>query len=222
MREQNATWKFGSGELLIGERKYQLIDGEKSLQSCRKVLLVMQRVVVPRRSQLDVMANVINNQPMTRIQPKMTSDVTDWMTETGVIESGLHVSRTLVSDTDLHVQIRLMNLFDRPGTVEEGTFLTEMQPSSIVSSVQEVPPNETEFKRQLLEDIDPSVGRAERHQLSLLIDEFQDVVSQSEYDLGQTDIVKHTIDTADHRPIKQALRRHPPSHQQTPRNRPRR
>ena len=55
----------------------------------------MQDVVVPPRSQLDVMANVINNQPMTRIQPKMTSDVTDWMTETGVIESELHVSRTL-------------------------------------------------------------------------------------------------------------------------------
>ena len=27
--------------------------------------------------------------------------------------------------------------------------------------------------------------------------------------------MKHKIDTADHRPIKQALRRHPPPHQQT-------
>ena len=71
LREQNATWKFGSGELLIGERKYNLVDGVKSLQSCRRVL-VMQDVVVPARNQLDVMANVINNQPMTRIQPKMT------------------------------------------------------------------------------------------------------------------------------------------------------
>ena len=161
------------------------------------------------------MANVINNQPMTRIQLKMTSDATDWMTGTGVIESGLHVSRTLASDTDLHVPIRLMNLFNRPVTVEKGTFLAELQPASVVSSVQELPPTEPEFKKQLLEDVDPSVVRAERHQLSRLIDEFQDLFSRSEYDLGQTGIVKHTIDTADHRSIKQALRRHPPLHQQT-------
>ena len=37
LQEQNAIWKFDSGELLIGERKYQLLDGEKSLHSCRKV-----------------------------------------------------------------------------------------------------------------------------------------------------------------------------------------
>ena len=56
----------------------------------------------------------------------MTSDVTDWMTETGVIERGLHVSRALLSDTDLHVSIRPMNLFDRPMTVKKGTFLTDL------------------------------------------------------------------------------------------------
>ena len=88
LREQNATWKFGSGEVLTGDRKYQLLDGEKSLHSCRR-LSAMQDVVLPPRSQLDVMANIINNQRMTRIQPKMTSDVTDWMTETGIIQSGL-------------------------------------------------------------------------------------------------------------------------------------
>ena len=78
-----------------------------------------------------------------------------------------------------------------------------------------MPSTEPEFKRQLLEGVDPSVGRAERHQISRLIDEFQDVFSQREYDLGQTGIGKHTIDTADHRPIKQALCHHPLLHQQT-------
>ena len=38
-----------------------------------------------------------------------------------------------------------------------------------------------------------------------MIDEFQHIFSQSEYDLGHTGIVKHTIDTADHRPMKQGL-----------------
>ena len=82
------------------------------------------------------------------------------------------MSRTLASDTDLHVPIRLMNLFDRPVTVKKGAFLAELQPVSVVPSVQEVPTTEPDFKKQLLEGVDPSVGRAERHQLSRLIDEF--------------------------------------------------
>ena len=118
----------------------------------------MQDVVVPPWSQLEVMANIINNQPMTHIQPKMTSDVTDWMIETGVIESGLHVSWILVSDTDFHVSIQLMNLFDRPVNVEMRTFLADLQPVSAVASVQEMPSTELEFKRQLLQGVDPSVG----------------------------------------------------------------
>jgi len=36
------------------------------------------------------------------------------------------------------------------------------------------------------------------------------VFSKGEYDLGWTDLVTHRIDTADHRPIRQQLRRYPP------------
>ena len=43
-----------------------------------------------------------------------------------------------------------------------------------------MPPTEPEFKKQLLEGVDPNAGRAERHQRSRLIDEFQDVFSPSE------------------------------------------
>ena len=121
----------------------------------------MQDVVMRSRSQLDIMANVINNQLMTHIKPKMTLDVMDWVTETGVRDSGLHVSRTLVSDTDLHVPIRLMNLFEQPVIIKKGTFLAEMQPVSIVASVQKMSSSELEFKR--LEDVDPSTGRTEWH-----------------------------------------------------------
>ena len=67
--EENATWKFGSGELLIGERKYQLLDREKSVHSCGR-MSVMKDVVVPPRSQLDIMANVMNNQSMLRIHSR--------------------------------------------------------------------------------------------------------------------------------------------------------
>ena len=61
----------------------------------------------------------------------------------------------------------------------------------------------------------PDRSMRERHQLSHLINELQDIFSWSEYDLGQTGIMKHTIDTVDPRSIKQALCRHLPLYQQT-------
>ena len=36
-----------------------------------------------------------------------------------------------------------------------------------------------------------------------------DVFSKSEYVLGRTNLVEHTIDTGNNKPVKQALRRHP-------------
>ena len=39
-----------------------------------------------------------------------------------------------------------------------------------------------------------------------------DVFSKSEDDLGLTDLAMHNIDTADAKPIRQQLRRHPPAH----------
>ena len=39
-----------------------------------------------------------------------------------------------------------------------------------------------------------------------------DVFSESENDLGLTDLVMHNIDIADAKPVRQQLRRHPPAH----------
>jgi len=36
--------------------------------------------------------------------------------------------------------------------------------------------------------------------------------SRETYDMGRTNLVEHTIDTGDHRPIRQPLRRHPRAH----------
>ena len=39
-----------------------------------------------------------------------------------------------------------------------------------------------------------------------------DVFSQSDNDLGRTDIISHHIETADAKPVHQSLRRFPPAH----------
>ena len=48
--------------------------------------------------------------------------------------------------------------------------------------------------------------------LSDILVRYADAFSQSESDVGSTNIVMHCIDTAQARPIRQRLRRYPPAH----------
>jgi len=45
-----------------------------------------------------------------------------------------------------------------------------------------------------------------------MLQDYADVFSCSEFDLGQTNVLPHRIDTGDSRPIKEPLRRHPIAH----------
>ena len=49
----------------------------------------------------------------------------------------------------------------------------------------------------------------ERQQAEAFISANADVFSATEFDLGRTGMVKHTIDTGESKPFKQQLRRHP-------------
>ena len=44
--------------------------------------------------------------------------------------------------------------------------------------------------------------------------EYADTFSRSDFDLGRTDLLEHSIDTGDYRPFRQPLRRHPIAHLQ--------
>jgi len=45
-----------------------------------------------------------------------------------------------------------------------------------------------------------------------LLFRYRSIISTGEHDIGRTNLVEHRIDTGEHRPIRQALRRHPFRH----------
>ena len=53
---------------------------------------------------------------------------------------------------------------------------------------------------------------AEKDKVDELLRDYDDIFSKSTYDMGRTHLVEHSIDTGDHRPIRQPLRRHPMAH----------
>ena len=61
----------------------------------------------------------------------------------------------------------------------------------------------------LMDGLSPELDAIQRNQVRALLYEFQDRFTEPEGPLGQTGMVTHTIDTGDHPPVKQSVRRTP-------------
>ena len=74
-----------------------------------------------------------------------------------------------------------------------------------------IPPRGSDFShvQPVIDSLPDSLSGSERGQATDLIQEYEDVFSKGEHDLGRTTLITHHIETGDARPIRQALRRHP-------------
>ena len=61
----------------------------------------------------------------------------------------------------------------------------------------------------LVEGVSAEVTPEEKEQIRGLLHEFRDIFSRNEFDIGETNLGEHAIDTGDAKPIRQPLRRHP-------------
>ena len=66
----------------------------------------------------------------------------------------------------------------------------------------------------MMAKVHESVSQDTRERMTAMLHKYSSVFSKGDWDLGWTDIVTHNIDTGDHKPIRQPLRRYPPLHLQ--------
>ena len=73
---------------------------------------------------------------------------------------------------------------------------------------------EGDFKylQPILENLPSDLEPSERRKVAELMLRNADVFSKDEYDIGLTDLLTHRINTGDHPPISETLRRHPQKH----------
>ena len=170
-------------------------------------LVVQETIVIPARSQMDIpIKTVYSNLKATR-----DAAGTGWMTESGETAHGLQITRTLIAIRVLEVPVRVMNVLHHPVTWEKGAMVSSLEQMVVMTPTTEEtrPAPDLTFKVDLLDAVDEEIQPAEKEAVSQLLDEFEDVFERGEYDLGSTDIVEHTIDTGDYKPIRQPLRRNP-------------
>ena len=140
--------------------------------------------------------------------------------------TGLVMARGLVNTERGKIPVNLVNTTDKPVKLEKGRTL------GIISSVKSIIPlesNSTNYQNSermfTIEDIPEHVrpvlsqsadlSPEEISKIVQLIHDYPNVFAEPDGSLGQTDLVKHTIETGKADPIKQPVRRLPWSKQDT-------
>ena len=130
---------------------------------------------------------------------------------------GVRVSRTVVPDSMEDIPVRVVNLNNKPVDICAGTLVSDLEPVEVCGT-QEGNPLETGCEdttlRDMVDGVDRSVSDGDRRRLLAVLKEFSSTFSRGNNDLGRTDVITHTIDTGDSKPVRQPLRRHPPAYEQ--------
>ena len=105
------------------------------------------------------------------------------------------------------VPVRMMNLSLEPQTIKKGTHLTSCEPiisvfrkygfHPLCDTGEQLP----EQVQKLYERSIVNLNNEQKQDLHALFKEFADIFSQEPGDLGQTDIITHSIHTGDATPV---------------------
>ena len=126
-----------------------------------------------------------------------------WLVEgTASGASQLAVARAVVQPTSTTIPVCILNTSDEPATLYTGAVIAVLEPigpPAEVDAVVDTTPEASDDKREMLWQLFQDCGA------ELLA--YYDVMASSTSDQGQTDRLRHHIDTGNSPPIRQPVRR---------------
>jgi hypothetical protein len=217
LKSHACVWDFGQSRIQVDGHIVIPLSVRKTVH-CRRVYAA-QDVVLQPRQQVEVEARATITSPR-RVK-------SNWALESRQIQNGVYIARTLLPEVHRGLIVRMVNTKSEPDVLKRGTFLGKMTPADVIQSdeihsesgdenVEPVSVNEAVLKTVdgLVNGLSEDLETEQAQQVRNLLLQFSDILSLNEYDVGRTTLVEHTIDTGDHRPLRQALRRHPQAHLQ--------
>ncbi|GBM89606.1 Retrovirus-related Pol polyprotein from transposon 297, partial [Araneus ventricosus] len=131
--------------------------------------------------------------------------VTDFPSEGS--QKGVLVAATLVDLKKGAIPVRVLNLDHKPKTIDKGAVIATCEPVvDIVARPQEF--SESLRLSSILENLE-GLNEEQRTAVKELLQEFQNLFSASDSDVGRCNMTQHRINTGNHPPIKQYPRRLP-------------
>jgi len=209
LTEKQGVWDFSNRSLHIHGMSLPL-HSKKSAGMCRRVY-VQEDIVVEPRQQVAVPArSTVSNLSM--------SESNNWLMETKQLRPGVLVARTLLPDRHRDIAVRVVNTTSEPQKLPRDTYLGNLQavevcdqPEVCDSSTPQDNPTleEVDSVSEMMQSLPDELSEEQRETVSALLHEYEDVFSKGEFDVGCTRLIEHHIETGQHRPVRQALRRHP-------------
>jgi len=132
----------------------------------------------------------------------------------------VYSARCLIPDRTMDVKVALLNTRKANQMIPLGTELGEVHDVEEVREldrVKEKPvgdltPPEAEALKKIMAGLPSDLTNEQRRKVWDLLVKYHTIISTGDHDIGRTDFVEYHIDTGDHRPIRQPLRRHPFQH----------
>ena len=208
LHKECCVWDWSKSVLHIKGQDIQL-HSRKPSTNCRRVM-VSECVVLPPLSE----TNVSLKMPHKNIRDADSM----WLIDTSQIKPGVHLARTVVPASTCNVLARVCNINEHPQIIKQETMVGKAVPVEVIHSCQGDETQHTLVEKsetidgiidEIVGGLPESVGHHYKQQMSVLLHKHKDIISTGEFDIGYTDILKHKIDTGNHAPIREPLRRHP-------------
>ena len=126
---------------------------------------------------------------------------------------GILVSNAVVNAQDKNVLISAINCRNTDLTLKRNKVVGNIQSVKEISEPIDISQKEIERLPEhlqcMIDNVSPKINQGQKEKIKELLIKFQDIFLGPDGKLGRTDIVKHTIDTGDSKPIKIPPRRVP-------------
>ena len=163
-------------------------------------------VELPPYSQCDV--------PVRSVWTALPASTINWLVEPKFYQPGVLSARTLLAGDTANSYIRVLNYSPRACILHEGKLLgtAEMVGKESIETVEFSSASGFEHVQGLVDDLPDELSAEQKEKATQFIRAHADVFSSSATDLGRNAFLPHRINTGDHSPVKQPLRRQPYAH----------
>lgn len=209
-------WNFQQCQIRIDNGSWIQLSTRRT-SVCGRVF-VAEDITLPPRAQCNIPARIAISKPNYYIS--------ETLMESKQLKSGVYVGRTVLPSGSRHdIRVCLLNVTAQEQRVFKDQCLgpallvtksiSGAEPDDFRSSEADInsPTAVTdELFTKIIDKFPKELSTEQKEAFVSLLRKFTDIFSRDDYDIGRTPLVEHYIDTGDHRPIRQQLRRHPAAH----------
>jgi len=209
------VWDFRQQRIQFDNDEWIELQKETE-QGCRRIY-VEQDVILPARQETLVPVRISHRSRMDI--PFVGVMENRKIPNLGHVYSG----RSIIPAKFTELKVCVINTENRTQTLKKGTNLGTVEKAEIIEqrhsteSSDHIKAEEDSTERsdvicQMMDKLPGELTESHRSNVQHLLQKNEAIFSTGNYDIGRTHLVEHRIDTGNHRPVRQPLRRQPFEH----------